>query len=157
LQALPLDDIDHRLLRFLQERGRATNLEMAAAVGLSPAQCNRRHKRLEELGAITRYEARLHAGSLGLGVVAFIQVSMERGHIREISKFKALVRDLPQIQECYAVTGDADYVLKVVAPDLKALSDFLMDTLMRIPGVSTVRSTVCLDEIKCTGALPLPG
>ena len=87
--------------------------------------------------------------------MAFVNVTMERGHIRELGTFKALVGDLAQIQECYAVTGDSDYVLKVVARDLKSLSDFLMDTLMRTPGVQAVRSTVCLDEIKCSGALPV--
>ena len=155
MQELPIDLIDQRILRHLQGNARATTLELAAAAHLSPAQCNRRHRRLEDLGLITRYETRLDAPRLGLHVVAFVNVSMERGHIRELGAFKALVGDLAQIQECYAVTGDSDYVLKVVARDLKSLSDFLMDTLMRTPGVQSVRSTVCLDEIKCTGALPV--
>ena len=150
-----LDAIDRRILDHLQGHARATTLELAAAAHLSPAQCNRRHRRLEELGLVTRYETRLDAPRLGLHVVAFVNVTMERGHIRELGRFKALVGDLAQIQECYAVTGDSDYVMKVVAPDLKSLSDFLMDTLMRSPGVQSVRSTVCLDEIKCTSALPV--
>lgn len=150
-----LDQVDRRILDHLQAHARATTLELAEAAQLSPAQCNRRHRRLEQLGLIARYETRLDAKGLGLHVVAFVSVVMERGHIRELGRFKALVGDLAQIQECYAVTGDADYVLKVVARDLKSLSDFLMDTLMRTPGVHTVRSTVCLDEIKCTSALPL--
>ena len=155
MPSLTLDAVDRRILDHLQTHARATTLELAEAAHLSPAQCNRRHRRLEEAGLITRYETRLDAPALGLHVVAFVNVVMERGHIRELGKFKALVGDLAQIQECYAVTGDSDYVLKVVARDLKSLSDFLMDTLMRTPGVQTVRSTVCLDEIKCTGALPL--
>lgn len=150
-----LDTIDRRILDHLQGHARATTLELAAATHLSPAQCNRRHRRLEELGLVTRYETRLDAPRLGLHVVAFVNVTMERGHIRELGRFKALVGDLAQIQECYAVTGDSDYVMKVVARDLKSLSDFLMDTLMRSPGVQSVRSTVCLDEIKCTSALPV--
>jgi Lrp/AsnC family transcriptional regulator, leucine-responsive regulatory protein len=77
---------------------------------------------------------------------------MERGHIRQLPKFKDLIADMPQILECYAVTGDFDYVLKVIARDLRSLSQFLMDTLMQMPGVTGVRSSVCLDEIKCTGA-----
>ena len=155
MPSLTLDAVDRRILDHLQTHARATTLELAEAAHLSPAQCNRRHRRLEEAGLITRYETRLDAPALGLHVVAFVNVVMERGHIRELGKFKALVGDLAQIQECYAVTGDSDYVLKVVARDLKSLSDFLMDTLMRTPGVQTVRSTVCLDEVKCTGALPL--
>ncbi|MDR3100731.1 MAG: Lrp/AsnC family transcriptional regulator [Paraburkholderia sp.] len=155
MQNFALDPIDLRLLAALQEHGRASNLELAAAVKLSPAQTLRRHRRLEELGVIKRYETRLDAQALGFGVVAFIQVTMERGHMRELVKFKELVTKLPQVQECYSVTGDIDYVLKVVARDLKALSEFLLDTLMRAPGVSSVHSIVCLDELKGTSAMPL--
>jgi len=150
-----LDPIDLRLLAALQENGRASNLELAEAIKLSPAQTLRRHRRLEELGVIRRYETRLDAESLGFGVVAFIQVTMERGHMRELVKFKELVAKLPQVQECYSVTGDIDYVLKVVARNLKALSEFLLDTLMRAPGVNSVQSIVCLDELKGTSAMPL--
>lgn len=155
MQNLALDRIDLRLLGALQEHGRASNLELAETIKLSPAQTLRRHRRLEEMGVIKRYETRLDAESLGFGVVAFIQVTMERGHIRDLLKFKELVTKLPQIQECFSVTGDIDYVLKVVARDLKALSEFLLDTLMRAPGVSSVQSIVCLDEIKGTSAMPL--
>ncbi len=150
-----LDPIDLRLLAALQENGRASNLELAQIIKLSPAQTLRRHRRLEELGVIRRYETRLDAESLGFGVVAFIQVTMERGHMRELVKFKELVAKLPQVQECYSVTGDIDYVLKVVARNLKALSEFLLDTLMRAPGVNSVQSIVCLDELKGTSAMPL--
>jgi len=150
-----LDRIDLRLLGALQENGRASNLELAEAISLSPAQTLRRHRRLEEIGMIKAYETRLNASGLGLGVVAFINVTMDRGHIRELGKFIRFVEQLPQIQECYSVTGEVDYVLKVVAKDLKALSSLLLDTLMRIPGVSAVHSTICLDEIKGTSALPL--
>ncbi|WP_454766742.1 Lrp/AsnC family transcriptional regulator [Cupriavidus campinensis] len=155
MQNPELDRTDRRLLGVLQERGRMSNLELAEAISLSPAQTLRRHRRLEEAGIIKRYEARLDSTALGFGVTAFIHVTMERGHIRDLSKFKGLVAELAQIQECFSVTGDIDYVLKVVAKDLKSLSDFLLDTLMRIPGVSGVKSSVCLDEIKCTSAMPL--
>ncbi|RZT39499.1 Lrp/AsnC family transcriptional regulator [Cupriavidus agavae] len=155
MQQNDLDRTDRRLLGMLQEHGRISNLELAEAISLSPAQTLRRHRRLEETGIIKRYEARLDSAGLGFGVTAFIHVTMERGHIRDLSKFKSLVAELAQIQECFSVTGDIDYVLKVVAKDLKSLSDFLLDTLMRIPGVSGVKSSVCLDEIKCTSAMPL--
>ena len=156
MHEIDLDQIDRRILGFLQSRGRASNLELAQAVGLSPAQCHRRHRRLEELGVIARYETRLDAARLGLSVVAFIHVAMEKGHIRDLKKFTDVIVDLPEVLECYSVTGDFDYVLKVVARDLPALSRFLMDTLMRLPGVAAVRSSVCMEEIKCTSALPLP-
>ena len=145
-----------RLLAHLQSAGRASNLELAQAVGLSPAQCHRRHRRLEEQGFIAGYAARLDAVRLNLGVIAFIDVAMEKGHIRDLKKFTDVIVDLPEILECYSVTGDFDYVIKVVARDLKSLSAFLMEKLMRLPGVNSVRSSICLDELKCTTALPLP-
>ena len=153
---LDMDRIDRRLLAHLQLHGRASNLELAQAVGLSPAQCHRRHRRLEEKGYIAGYAARLDAVRLNLGVVAFIDVAMEKGHIRDLKKFTDVIVDLPEILECYSVTGDFDYVIKVVARDLKSLSTFLMEKLMRLPGVNSVRSSICLDELKCTTALPLP-
>ena len=153
---LDLDRIDRKILAFLQARGRASNLELAEAVGLSAAQCHRRHRRLEEQGYITGYAARLNAARLNLGVTAFIEVTMEKGHIRDLKKFTDVVVDIPEIMECYSVTGDFDYVIKVVARDLKTLSQFLMDQLMRLPGVNSVRSSICLDEIKCSTTLPLP-
>ena len=157
LQEHLLDATDRRILAHLQAHGRATNLELAEAVHLSPAQCNRRHRRLEERGYVKRYEARLDATKVGLGVLAYVHVTMERGHIREVVKFRDMVSAMGQVQECYAVTGDFDYVLKVVARDLKALSDFLLGTLAQLPGVNGVRSSVCLDEVKCTSSLPLDG
>ena len=155
MQPPDLDATDRRILAHLQEHGRVSNLELAEAVHLSAAQCHRRHRRLEERGYIRRYEARLDAARLGLGVMAYVHVTMERGHIREVEKFRELIRGMGQVMECYAVTGDFDYVLKVVARDLKTLSDFLLKSLAQLPGVNGVRSSVCLDEVKCTGALPL--
>lgn len=157
MQEPELDATDRRILAHLQQHGRVSNLELAEAVHLSPAQCHRRHRRLEERGLIRRYEARLDAARLGLGVMAYVHVTMERGHIREVMKFRDIVAGMSQVQECYAVTGDFDYVLKVVARDLKLLSDFLLKTLALLPGVNAVRSSICLDEVKCTGALPIEG
>lgn len=157
MQKIEFDHIDRKILEHLQTHGRASNLELAEVAQLSPAQSHRRHRRLEAQGFISRYEARLNPERLGLSVVAFIHVAMEKGHIREMRKFVDVIADLPEILECYSVTGDFDYVIKVVAQDLSALSRFLMETLMRLPGVNSVRSSVCLDEIKCTSALPLPG
>lgn len=150
-----LDATDLRMLAHLQQHGRVSNLELADAVHLSPAQCHRRHRRLEERGYVRRYEARLDAARLGLGVMAYVHVTMERGHSPEVTAFREVIAGMGQVQECYAVTGDFDYVLKVVARDLKHLSDFLLRTLAQLPGVNGVRSSVCLDEVKCTSALPL--
>ncbi|MCX7902018.1 MAG: Lrp/AsnC family transcriptional regulator [Burkholderiaceae bacterium] len=155
MQEVELDRTDRKLLAYLQGHARASNVELAEAVSLSAPQCYRRHRRLEAAGVIAAYETRLAAARLGFGVTAFIHVTMDKGHVRDLPKFRAMVAALPEIQECYAVTGDFDYVLKVVARDLQALSRFLMETLMKLPGVTAVRSSVCLDEIKCTSALPL--
>ncbi len=155
LHEIELDRIDRKILEHLQAHGRASNLELSEVANLSPAQCLRRHWRLEELGLISGYAARLNARHVGLGVIAFIHVTMARGHVDELPKFQDLIADLKQILECYSVTGDFDYVLKVVAQDLESLSQFLMHTLMHMPGVSAVRSSVCLNEIKFTTALPL--
>lgn len=150
-----LDRLDRRILAALQAHGRISNQELAAQVHLSPAQSNRRHKRLEAMGYIQRYEARLDADRLGLGVTAFVHITMDRGQFKEVQKFQRNVGKMPQVLECYAVTGDFDYVCKVVARDLKALSDFLLGTLAQLPGVNGVRSSVCLNELKNTAALPL--
>lgn len=156
MHTVELDRTDVRMLAFLQLHGRASNLELAQAVNLSTSQCHRRHRRLEEIGVISGYETRLDAERLGLGVTAFVHVSMEKGHRANLRKFTDAVCALPQVLECFSVTGDFDYVLKVMAPNLKALSQFLMDTLMALPSVDNVRSSVCLDKIKSTSALPLP-
>lgn len=151
-----IDSIDRKLLDHLQEHGRASNLELAAITRLSPAQCHRRHRRLESAGFIVRYETRLNPETLGLSVIAFVSVTMEKTHTQDLDKFRQAVTDLPHVLECYSVTGDVDYVLKVAADDLKSLSHFLMEKLMRVSGVGSVRSSVCLDEIKSTAVLPLP-
>ncbi|MGR4871344.1 Lrp/AsnC family transcriptional regulator [Variovorax sp. LARHSF232] len=156
MHEIEFDRIDRKILAFLQEHGRASNLELAEAAGLSPAQCHRRHRRLEEAGFIAGYETRLAPARLDLHVVAFILVAMEKGHIRDLSKFTDLVMGMPEVLECYSITGDFDFMIKVIARDLKGLSHFLIDKLMRMPGVDSVRSSVCLEEFKCTNALPLP-
>ena len=148
---------DQGILGPLRGLGVAPNLDSVAAVPLWTSRGPRRHRGVEGTGVIARYRTRLSPASLGLGVVAFIHLTMERGHIRHLPKFKDLIVDFPQVLECSSVSGDFDYVIKVIARDLKSLSVFLMDTLMRLPGVTGVRSSVCLDEIKCTSALPLPG
>lgn len=152
-----LDRIDLKILKHLQDHARASNLELAQVANLSAPQCHRRHKRLEEAGFIDSYRTRLNAGRLGLSVTAFVHVSIERGHFRELYKLNEQLRMLNEVQEIYSVTGDFDYVLKVIAKDLSSLSWFLMNTLTRLPGVAALKSSVCMDEIKCTSAVPLPG
>jgi len=156
LHMLKLDPTDVRILELLQENGRMSNLEMAEAIGLSPAQCSRRHHRLDEGGVIDRYEARLRPAALGLQVTAFVHIGMERGHMRDLKLFRQALAGMANVLECHSVTGDFDYVLKVITRDLEGLNVFLTERLVALPGVNFVRSSVCLEEIKPRSGLPLP-
>lgn len=149
-----LDALDSRLLDELQRHGRATHVELSAAVHLSAPQCFRRVKALEERGVIRGYAAQVDREALGLGVMAFVSVDLRAEQFGRVREFEQSIRDFPQILECHTVSGDSDYLLKVVARDLKALSQFLTDRLMQIAGVANVRSMICLEEIKPPAALP---
>lgn len=150
-----LDVFDLRLLARLQQDGRAANAALAEHVGLSPSQVSRRLARLEADGVVERYAALLKPEAVGLSVLAFSNVSLER-HVEElVHGFEQAVTSYAEILECYSVTGEADFVLRIVAPDLKAFADFLQQRLLRIPGVRSVRSSIVLHRIKQTTQLPL--
>lgn len=150
-----LDMFDLRILRELQEDGRLTNAELSERIGLSPSPCLRRTRRLEEEGLIGGYQARLEASQLGLGVLAFIHVHLER-QVEEAAKdFERAVKALPQVIACYSVTGDSDYMLHVVCEDLDGFARFAHEKLMGLPGVRGVRSSLALKRVKESGTLPL--
>lgn len=150
-----LDVFDLRLLTALQREGRAPNATLAETVGLSASQVSRRLARLEAEGVIAAYAALLKPDAVGLTVLAFSSVSLER-QAEAMDGFEAAVLRFPEILECYSVTGEQDFVLRIVARDLKAFADFLSDRLLRVPGVRSVRSSIVLHTIKQTTALPLP-
>ena len=150
-----LDLIDRRILAELQRNGRATNVELSERVHLSPAQCYRRQKRLEETGLIRDYVARVDAEKLGYMVVAFVSVTIANGPYKQPYKFQQAIAGIPEIQECHTVTGEADYLLKVVAPDLKAVSNFRMERLTKLFDITNTTSMVSLEELKQTYALPI--
>lgn len=150
-----LDRYDKILLEVLQSNGRASNVELSEAASLSPPQCYRRVRRLETEGIIRGYAAQLDPAGLGLGVIAFVNLNLDREQFRQVRQVEQAIRQFPEIIECYTISGDFDYLLKVVAADLKSLSNFLTDRLMQVPGVAGVRSTVCLEEIKPPASLPL--
>jgi Lrp/AsnC family leucine-responsive transcriptional regulator len=150
-----LDRYDRILLETLQENGRASNVELSDRASLSPPQCYRRVRRLEADGIIRGYAAQVAPSTIGLGVVAFVSLSLDREQFKQVRQVEQAIRQFPEILECYAISGDFDYLLKVVAVDLKSFSNFLTDRLMQVPGVSGVRSTVCLEEIKPPSPLPL--
>ena len=152
-----LDRYDRILLRTLQENGRASNVELSEQASLSPPQCYRRVQRLEQDGIIRGYAAQVAPAAIGLGVVAFVNLNIDREQFKHVRALEQAIRQFPEILECYTISGDFDYLLKVVAADLKSLSNFLTDRLMQVPGVSGVRSMVCLEEIKPPSPLPLAG
>jgi Lrp/AsnC family leucine-responsive transcriptional regulator len=149
-----LDAIDRKILDTLQLSGRISNVDLATQVHLSAPQCLRRVRALEERGVLRGYAARVAPQSLGLGVVAYVSLNIHGGAFDRVRDIEARIRDFPQILECHTVSGDHDYLLKVVTRDLKALSQFLADQLMQIPGVDDVRSMICLEEIKALSPLP---
>lgn len=155
MPATPLDATDRRILGALQENARLSNVELSEQVNLSPSQCHRRLKRLEDSGVIESYAARLDPEAVGLGVTAFVSVSLGKHGENPAARFAEAVRAIPEILECHSVTGEADYLLRVTARDLKAFSDFLMHGLMRLPEVDGVRSSIALECIKRPTALPL--
>ena len=154
IASTPLDAIDRKILENLQVSGRMSNVELAAAIHLSAPQCFRRVRALEERGVIRGYHASVQPEALGLGVIAYVSLNIVGNAFGQVREIEAQLRDFPQVLECHIVSGDCDYLLKVVAQDLKSLSHFLTDRLMQVPGVANVRSMICLEEIKPFGPLP---
>lgn len=150
-----IDSYDRILLKVLQENGRASNVELSSQVNLSAPQCYRRVRRLETDGIIRGYSARVDPAAIGLGVVAFVHLHIDREQYKAVRVLEKTLRQFPEILECYTISGDFDYLLKVAAIDLKSFSNFLSERLMQVPGVSGVRSMVCLEEIKQASPLPI--
>ncbi|MFT4719598.1 MAG: Lrp/AsnC family leucine-responsive transcriptional regulator [Candidatus Azotimanducaceae bacterium] len=150
-----IDKYDLQILDTLQRSGRCTSVELAELVHLSASQCQRRMKKLEDCGLIKHYVALLDARSLGLEVEAIVSVTLSSQGGNPAEQFRQVIAQHPEILECHAVTGEEDYVLKVITHNLKEFSDFLMEHLMSLPIVASVRSNVLLQELKSTTALPL--
>jgi DNA-binding Lrp family transcriptional regulator len=153
--AAALDGFDLRLLAALQENGRLTNQEVGERIGLSPSQCSRRRAALEAAGLIRGYRAELAAEALGFRLLVFIQVTLATHSDDNAKNFRLLVARVDEIQEAYAMSGDADYLLKAVMPDLKDLSALVNDVLLRHESVARVRSSIVLERLKDTARLPL--
>ena len=149
-----IEDQDARILAFLQKDGRATNQQLADAVGMSTSACWRRVRALEESGAIQGYAALVAREQAGFAMSAILHVSLERHDAKFVDEFVARVTTRREVLECFATTGDADYHLRVVVEDMAAYNKFLDDFMFRIPGIRYVRSNVVLKEIKTGVALP---
>ena len=146
---------DRKLLEILQSDGRLTNLELAGRVNLSASACLRRVRALEEAGVIRRYAAILEPAQVGLGLLAYVTVKLEKRGRMPTDAFVQAVQDWPEVVACHAMTGDMDYLLRVHVEDLEHFSRFVMDSLLKHPGVLDVKSSFVLQAVKETTALPL--
>ena len=150
-----LDEIDYRILELLQADASLTAVDVAARVGLSQSPCWRRIDRLEKAGVIQRRVALLDRQSLGLDVMVFVQVRFARGSRQSLADFEATIRAMPEVQECYMLMGEVDFLLKVVTRDVAGYERFLREKLSRIPAVQEVHSSIALTPVKATTELPL--
>lgn len=150
-----LDEFDRKMLALLQEDARLTNNDLSARVNLSPSQCSRRRQRLEEEGFVRQYRAVLDREKLGFGLVNVVTVTLATHNRDNARRFADLVTALPEIQEAHALTGEMDYLLKVVTRDLRALARFVNEVLLPHDSVQHVKTAIVLETIKETGALPL--
>lgn len=155
MRNLELDRFDYQILEALQDDARATHQKLAQTVALSASQIGRRIQRLEEAGVIQGYHIALRPELLGLSVVAFASVSLEKHGEAAVREFAAAIHDLPEVLDCYTAAGEADYFLRIVVPDLPSLSRFVMNKLMCLPLVRSVKSTITLEAIKHSTRLPL--
>ena len=153
---MKLDRLDRRILEALQRNGRISNLELAEKIGLSPSPCSRRVKQLEDEGIIERHATLLSQSRLGLKLVALIQISMDRHTPERFENFETHVKEFPEVLECSLVTGQAaDYLLKVVVPDMDYYQEFLLGKLTRINGVTGVHSSFVMRKVIEKTELPL--
>ncbi|KDN13576.1 ArsR family transcriptional regulator [Snodgrassella communis] len=149
-----LDKTDLKILQFLQDNGRLTNVELAERVALSPSPCLRRLKQLEESGIIRCYAALLDPCQIALGLQAFIRVRVNKGK-KSRDEFNRAVQRWPQVLNCFALTGESDYILQAFFSDMNAFSYFVLETLLATPGVEDAKSSFVLKEIKSSTILPL--
>jgi DNA-binding Lrp family transcriptional regulator len=152
---MKLTDSERKLLDALQTEGRISNQSLAERAGMSPSPCWRRVRALEETGVIRGYAALLDPTKVGLNVIAYASIQLQRYSEEEVSRFEDSVRGAPEIVECYSVMGEADYLLKIMVEDAKAYDRFLHDFIFKIPGLVQVRSSLTLREVKYGTALPL--
>lgn len=150
-----LDSIDKKILQVVQSDGRITNQELSEKVGLSPSPCLRRLKHLESSGTISSYVALLDPQAVGLAVTAFVRVRLDQQDDRHLATFEAAVADFPEVMECYLMTGDADYQLRVLVKSLNAFEDFLRQKLTKIDGVAQVTTSFALRPVVYRTELPL--
>ena len=152
---MTFDDIDRRILAYLQDEARMPNVELAEQVGLSPTPCARRVKNLEAEGVISRYVTLVDQKAVGLPVSVFVNVTLERQVEQALRVFESFITDRPEVMECYLMTGDADYLLRIVVADLDAYERFIVDHLTKVPGIANIKSSFALKQVAYKTALPV--
>lgn len=150
-----LDITDFRILRHLQQDASLTNVELAARINLSPSPTLARVKRLESEGVIARYVALADPHALGLKVNVFVRVSLEKQEAGALERFEQAVSRFDEVMEVYLMTGDEDYLLRIVVPDIQSLERFILDHLTRIAGIKNIKSSFALKQVKYKTALPI--
>jgi DNA-binding Lrp family transcriptional regulator len=153
---MQLDTVDLRILAELQQDGSLTNVELARRVHLSPSPCLMRVKALETNGVIQRYVALADPKALGLGVNVFISISLKEQTRESLAEFERRIAEHDQVMECYLMTGDSDYLIRVAVRDIGELERFILEQLTPIPGIEKIRSSFALKQVRYKTALPLP-
>ncbi|TAG25467.1 MAG: Lrp/AsnC family transcriptional regulator [Burkholderiales bacterium] len=151
-----LDSIDYKILSELQSEGDLSNVELARRVHLSPSPCLARVKALEAAGVIDRYVALANPLKLGLGLSVFINISLKEQSKSALAEFEQRIAEHEEVMECYLMTGDSDYLIRVAVADLPALEKFILEQLTPIPGIEKIRSSFALKRVRYKTALPLP-
>ena len=153
---MKLDTTDLRILAELQTNGALSNVELARRVHLSPSPCLARVKALEHNGVIDRYVALANAAALGLGLNVFISISLKEQSKAALAEFEQRLAEHDEVMECYLMTGDSDYLMRVALPDIAALEKFILEQLTPISGIEKIRSSFALKQVRYKTALPLP-
>jgi DNA-binding Lrp family transcriptional regulator len=153
---MQLDAVDLRILAELQQDSSLTNVELARRVHLSPSPCLTRVKALEASGVIDRYVALANPKALGLGLNVFINISLKEQSRKSLAEFERRIAEHDEVMECYLMTGDSDYLIRVAVADIGALEKFILNQLTPIPGIEKIRSSFALKQVRYKTALPLP-
>ena len=152
---MDLDNIDIKILQTVQDDARIANVDLAEQVGLSPAPCLRRVRALERAGVIRRYVTLVNPAAVNLRVTVFVQISLDLQMEGRLEIFEQAVMRRPEVLECYLMTGDEDYLLRVVVPDVEAYERFLREVLTRIESAAGIKSSFALKQVKYLTALPV--
>jgi len=150
-----LDRTDARIVALLQADGRLSHVDVAAKVGLSSSPCTRRIRRLEKSGVIEKYAAQVNPKRVGQHVLAFVQIKLERHTDEVVDQFRRMLAERPEVISAHAMTGEMDFLLRVVVPDLDALGRLTLHQLLKFPGVRDVRSSLVLETLKADSAVPM--